>query len=56
MPELLDLLKPKQRLFVAGSSNEPTALLNHLAQLELPGQLEFIQFPLAGHNLSLIHI
>ena len=50
MPELLDLLKPKQRLFVAGSSNEPTALLNHLAQLELPGQLEFIQFPLAGHN------
>jgi 4-hydroxybutyrate CoA-transferase len=52
MPELPDLLKSKQRLFVMGSSNEPTALVNHLAQLKLPDHLEFIQFPLAGYNTT----
>jgi 4-hydroxybutyrate CoA-transferase len=46
----VDALKTRQRIFVTGSSNEPTALINHLAELNLPDQLEFIQFPLAGYN------
>lgn len=44
------LLAAGQRIWVAGSSNEPTALLEHLAGLELPPDLEFLQFPLAGYN------
>ncbi len=45
-----DLFKPNQRIFVAGSSNEPTALLAEVQSMELPAHLEFIQFPLAGFN------
>ena len=45
-----DLFKPKQRIFVAGSSNEPTALLVELQSMKLPEHLEFVQFPLAGFN------
>lgn len=35
---------------MAGSSNEPTALLEKLAATDLPKGLHFIQFPLAGYN------
>lgn len=44
------LMEAGQRIWVAGSSNEPTALLDRLAALELPPDLEFLQFPLAGYN------
>lgn len=50
MQALPDILKSRQRIFVTGSSNEPTALINRLGQLKLPDHLEFIQFPLAGYN------
>ena len=33
MAELAELLAPGQRIFVAGSSNEPTALLEAMAQM-----------------------
>jgi len=48
--DLLNLLGPGQRVFVAGSSNEPSALLQAMAQLELPENLNFIQFPIPGLN------
>jgi len=48
--EVSEFLRPGQRIFVAGSSNEPTALLAHLSTQRLPSDLEFIQFPLAGFN------
>lgn len=38
-----------QRVFVAGSINEPTGLLELLREAELP-PLHFVQFPLAGFN------
>lgn len=50
MKELAALLRPGQRIFVAGSSNEPTGLLARLREMNLPERLEFIQFPLAGYN------
>jgi 4-hydroxybutyrate CoA-transferase len=50
MNELSALLEPGQRIFVAGSSNEPTGLLEMLAEQALPAGTEFIQFPLAGYN------
>ena len=50
MAELADLLAPGQRIFVAGSSNEPTALLEAMAQMQLPEDLHFLQFPIAGLN------
>ena len=50
MQDLLNLLGPGQRVFVAGSSNEPSALLQAMAQLELPENLNFIQFPIPGLN------
>jgi 4-hydroxybutyrate CoA-transferase len=50
MKELTALLEPGQRIFVAGSSNEPTGLLQVLADQSLPPEIEFIQFPLAGYN------
>lgn len=50
MNELTALLEPSQRVFVAGSSNEPTELLEALAEETLPAGIEFIQFPLAGYN------
>ncbi|MEM8766254.1 MAG: acetyl-CoA hydrolase/transferase C-terminal domain-containing protein [Pseudomonadota bacterium] len=39
-----------QRIWVAGSSNEPQALLELLGELPLPADLTFIQFPLPGMN------
>ena len=50
MEDLSKYLKPGQRIYVAGSSNEPTGLLQKLAASELPENLEFIQFPLPGLN------
>jgi 4-hydroxybutyrate CoA-transferase len=44
------LLRPGQRIFVGGSSNEPTALVNAMAQAVLPRDLNFIQFPVGGFN------
>ena len=41
-----------QRVYVAGSSNEPRGLLARLATLDLPADLEFIQFPLPGLNTT----
>ncbi len=45
-----DLLEPGQRVFVAGSVNEPTGLLEILHEQSLPPRLHFIQFPIAGYN------
>ena len=50
MEDLSKYLKSGQRMFVAGSSNEPTGLLQELAASNLPENLEFIQFPLPGLN------
>ncbi|MEQ8859410.1 MAG: acetyl-CoA hydrolase/transferase C-terminal domain-containing protein [Pseudomonadales bacterium] len=50
MSTIVDLLRPGQRIFVAGSVNEPTALLQHLRSVELPSGLRFIQFPIAPYN------
>ncbi len=50
MSAIADCLKPGQRIWVAGSSNEPTALLEALADTELPEGLTFIQFPIPPFN------
>ena len=50
MQHIIDLFRAGQRVYVAGSSNEPTGLLNALGQCELPENLQFIQFPLPGLN------
>ena len=50
MQDLLKLLAPDQRVFVAGSSNEPTGLLCAMAELPLPERLNMIQFPIPGLN------
>ena len=50
MQQIVDLIQPGQRIYVAGSSNEPTGLLNALSQCDLPPDLTFIQFPLSGLN------
>ena len=50
MQEVLKYLHFDQRIYVAGSSNEPTGLLRDLAASALPEKLEFIQFPLPGLN------
>ena len=50
MQEVLKYLHSGQRIYVAGSSNEPTGLLRDLAASSLPEKLEFIQFPLPGLN------
>ena len=50
MQEVLKYLHSGQRIYVAGSSNEPTGLLRDLAASALPEKLEFIQFPLPGLN------
>ena len=52
MHSLLACFHPGQRVYVAGSSNEPRGLLGHLATLNLPPDLEFIQFPLPGLNTT----
>ena len=43
-------LQAGQRIFVAGSSNEPTGLLEQMRDADLPEGLHFVQFPLAGYN------
>ena len=45
-----EYLQPGQRIWVAGSSNEPTALIDALTDALLPADLTFIQFPLPGFN------
>lgn len=50
MQQISQLLRPNQRIYVAGSSNEPTGLLKALAQADLPDNLQFVQFPLPGLN------
>ena len=50
MSELSALFEGKKNVFVAGSSNEPRALLDELAVSKLPEGLNFIQFPLPGMN------
>ena len=50
MQHIIDLFRAGHRVYVAGSSNEPTGLLNALAQCDLPEKLQFIQFPLPGLN------
>ncbi len=50
MSELTRHLQSGQHIFVAGSSNEPTTLLQQLAQADLPPQLHFMQFPIGGYN------
>ena len=42
--------RPGQRVFVAGSSNEPTGLLQALANRPLPGDLTVIHFPIGALN------
>ena len=39
-----------EKIFVGGSSNEPKGLLKEISELQLPENLEFIQFPLPGLN------
>ena len=46
----LSCLQSGQRIFVAGSSNEPTGLLELMRDADLPDDLHFVQFPLAGYN------
>ena len=46
----LSCLKPGQRIFVSGSSNEPEGLLDALRTRALPDGLHFVQFPLSGYN------
>ena len=50
MQKIVDLIQPGQRIYVAGSSNEPTGLLQALSESDLPRNLTFIQFPLPGLN------
>jgi 4-hydroxybutyrate CoA-transferase len=52
MSAIEDYLKAGQRIWVAGSSNEPTGLLAELEAADLPEDLTFIQFPLAGFNAT----
>ncbi|MEZ5557287.1 MAG: acetyl-CoA hydrolase/transferase C-terminal domain-containing protein [Pseudomonadales bacterium] len=44
------LLQPGQKVFVSGSVNEPTALLELLRDHGVPDDLQFVQFPLGGYN------
>ena len=46
----LTCLRSGQRVFVSGSSNEPTGLLEAMRAASLPEDLHFIQFPLPGYN------
>ena len=50
MTRLSSLLTEGDRVWVAGSANEPTALVDALRRESLPAGLTFIQFPLAGYN------
>jgi 4-hydroxybutyrate CoA-transferase len=50
MTALGDVLRAGDRIWVAGSANEPTGLLQALEETSLPDGLTFIQFPLGGYN------
>ena len=50
MTALAAHLRVGDRIFVSGSSNEPSGLLAALKTLDLPANLHFIQFPIAGYN------
>jgi len=50
MQNIIELMQPGQRIYVAGSSNEPAGLLSALSECDLPSNLTFIQFPLPGLN------
>jgi 4-hydroxybutyrate CoA-transferase len=56
---IASLLKPGMRVYVGGSSNEPTGLLDAIAaQPACAAGVTFVQFPLAGLNnrdLSALH-
>lgn len=43
-------LREGDRIFVSGSSNEPSGLLGTLRESALPSNLHFIQFPIPGYN------
>jgi len=46
------LIRPGDRVWVAGSANEPTALLEAIAAEGVPAGVTFVQFPLAGYNTT----
>ena len=50
MHSLQSCFSSGNRIFVAGSSNEPSALLEELAHITLPQNLHFLQFPIGGLN------
>lgn len=50
MSALETLLRAGDRVWVAGSANEPTGLLEALRAQALPEAITFVQFPLAGFN------
>src|SRR5262245_31595780 len=49
--EVPSLLRPHMRVYVAGSSNEPTGMLDAVAaKPQSAAGVTFVQFPLAGLN------
>jgi 4-hydroxybutyrate CoA-transferase len=46
------LIRSGERVWVAGSSNEPSALLAAIAAEGLPPGVTFVQFPLSGYNTT----
>ena len=52
MLDVHHLFSPGQQVYVAGSSNEPKGLLDHLATAPLPDDLNFLHFPLPGLNTT----
>lgn len=44
------LIQAGQKIFVAGSSNEPTGLLEQMLAAPLADDLHFVQFPIGGFN------
>lgn len=52
MDKLSSLLVDGDRIFVTGSSNEPTGLLDAFRQSKLPEHLSFIHFPIGALNTT----
>lgn len=50
MSSASELFRAGDRVWVAGSANEPTSLLETLRGESLPEAVTFVQFPLAGFN------
>ncbi len=48
--DVAQALRPGQRIFVGGSSNEPAGLLQKMMTADLADDLHFIQFPIGGLN------